>query len=80
MCNQDYEQSNEPRVQPESVSVDAVAALVMKIGVEIWGKEKFENMMTKFHLPKATGSTTIPSGQSSPHTRQFRNMKGKEPA
>ena len=37
----------------ESVTVDAVAAVALKIGQEIWGEERFTELMTASDPPDA---------------------------
>ena len=37
----------------ESVTVDAVAAVALKIGQEIWGEERFTELMTASDPPSS---------------------------
>ena len=64
----------------ESVTVDAVAAVALKIGQEIWGEEQFNELMTASDPPDAAVITVVTTGSPSAPATPYRGKHKKEPA
>lgn len=64
----------------DTVTVDEVAAVALKIGQEIWGEEQFSELMNAADLPETTVYSVVAVGPPSAPAPPYRGKHKKEPA
>ena len=69
-----------PRATADTVTVDEVAAVALKIGQEIWGEKQFSELMNAADLPETTVFTVVAAGPPSASVAPYRGRHKKEPA
>ena len=69
-----------PPAAADTVTVDEVAAVAQKIGQEIWGEDRFNELMQTAGSPGHTVYTAITPASPSVPAQPHKSRQKKEPA